>query len=404
MAVINDDEAPGVTGAGTTPTTADSLSQGAVLGILDITNPFYIHPSEHWGQNLVSTVLTEYNYSEWAMAISMVLDGKNKIGFVDGTIEAPDAGQPLYPYWIRNNKLVLSWILRSVSPTIAKSILYSKSARSAWLVLRSRFSQGDAFKIADLQEKVFALKQGTRSVTEFFTELITLYDELSNFRPLPDCACPHPCNCILSKIRLYHDQDRVIRFLRGLTDGFAGARSQVMLLDPLPSLDRVFAMMIQRERDQGGPPMEAFPAAVDTQVMFTRSDSSGRDSSLNARAPSFKRQGKRPVCSYCGYVGHTIDVCYKKNGYPPGYQPKAKKIAHAHAVTAPSNPVAETHQNSVQISQTEWSQFQQQYQRMMIAFQSSDGASTSQVRLPAQQQCAPHRLSSVVHEDTHDAQ
>ena len=137
MAVINDDEAPGVTGAGTTPTTADSLSQGAVLGILDITNPFYIHPSEHWGQNLVSTVLTEYNYSEWAMAISMVLDGKNKIGFVDGTIEAPEAGQPLYPYWIRNNKLVLSWILRSVSPTIAKSILYSKSARSAWLVLRS---------------------------------------------------------------------------------------------------------------------------------------------------------------------------------------------------------------------------------------------------------------------------
>nr|AFN53681.1 gag protein [Linum usitatissimum] len=342
MAVINDDETPGVplTGAGNAP--VDSASQGTVLGILDITNPFYIHPSEHWGQNLVSTLLTEYNYSKWSMAISMVLDGKNKIGFVDGTIEAPDAGQPLYPYWIRNNKLVLSWILRSVSPIIAKSILYSKSARSAWVVLRSRFSQGDAFKIADLQEKVFALKQGTRSVTEFFTELITLYDELSNFRPLPDCACPPPCTCILSKIRTYHDQDRVIRFLRGLTDGFAGARSQVMLLDPLPSLDRVFAMMVQQERDQGGSPMEIFPSAVDSQVMFTRAESSGRESSLSARAPSFKRQ--------------------------------------------------------------EWSQFQQQYQRMVIAFQNSDGASTSQARPPTPQPNMARRSPSMIHEEAREGQ
>ena len=404
MAVINDDETPGVplTGAGNTP--VDSASQGAVLGILDITNPFYIHPSEHWGQNLVSTLLTEYNYSEWSMAISMVLDGKNKIGFVDGTIEAPDAGQPLYPYWIRNNKLVLSWILRSVSPTIAKSILYSKSARSAWVVLRSRFSQGDAFKIADLQEKVFALKQGTRSVTEFFTELITLYDELSNFRPLPDCACPPPCTCILSKIRTYHDQDRVIRFLRGLTDGFAGARSQVMLLDPLPSLDRVFAMMVQQERDQGGPPMEIFPSATDSQVMFTRAEASGRESSLSTRAPAFKRQGKRPVCTYCGYVGHTIDVCYKKNGYPPGYQPKARKVAQVHAVAAPLSSPAEAHQTSVQISPTEWSQFQQQYQRMVIAFQNSDGASTSQARPPTPQPNMARRSPSMIHEETREGQ
>ncbi|CAN0915993.1 Retrovirus-related Pol polyprotein from transposon RE1 [Linum grandiflorum] len=170
------------------PPPVGSSGSASALGILDASHPYYIHPSESWGQSLVSTTLTEFSYSEWSMAISMVLDGKNKIGFVDGTISAPDPGQPLYPLWVRNNKLVLSWILHSVSPNIAKSILYSKTAKAAWTALRSRFSQGDVFKIADLQEQIFSLKQGTHTVTEYFTHLITLYDKLSNFRPIPDCS------------------------------------------------------------------------------------------------------------------------------------------------------------------------------------------------------------------------
>ncbi|CAN0905593.1 Retrovirus-related Pol polyprotein from transposon RE1 [Linum grandiflorum] len=372
------------------PPSTSSSGSASVLGILDVSHPYYIHPSESWGQSLVSTTLTEFNYSEWSMAITMVLDGKNKIGFVDGTISAPDPGQPLYPFWLRNNKLVLSWILRSVSPNIAKSILYSKTARAAWTVLRSRFSQGDVFKIADLQEKIFSLRQGNHSVTEYFTHLITLYDELSNFRPIPDCSCAPICLCPLSKIRLHYDQDRVIRFLRGLGEGYAGARSQVMLLDPLPGLDRVFAMMIQQERDLGPVLSAEFPsAAPDAQVMLSRSSTS--DPALGPRAQSFKRPGKRPVCSYCGYVGHTVDVCYKKHGYPPGYQHKGKRVAQANAVSTSPAPPSESEPQSVQVSHSEWSQFQAQYQRMLSVFQPSDGASPSQalVRAPSSQQAAP---------------
>ncbi|CAN1262313.1 Retrovirus-related Pol polyprotein from transposon RE1 [Linum perenne] len=225
--------------------------QGAVLGILDVTNPYDIHPSEHWGQCLVSEVLTESNYSDWSMSMLMVLDGKNKTGFVDGSILAPDSDQPLYPFWIRNNKLVLIWILRSVSPTISKSILYSKSARIAWTVLCQRFSHGDYFKIVDLQVQIFGFQQGLQSVTKYFTELVTLYDELRNFRPIPDCSCSPVFSCSLTKIRLYQEQDSVIRFLRGLNDSFSSPRSQVMLLEPLPSLNKVFVMMIQQERDIG---------------------------------------------------------------------------------------------------------------------------------------------------------
>lgn len=29
---------------------------------------------------------------------------------------------------------------------------------------------------------------------------------------------------------------------------------------------------------------------------------------------------KKPLCSYCGILGHMMDKCYKKYGYPPNKQ------------------------------------------------------------------------------------
>ena len=26
------------------------------------------------------------------------------------------------------------------------------------------------------------------------------------------------------------------------------------------------------------------------------------------------------MCSHCGRIGHTIDVCFRKHGYPPGHK------------------------------------------------------------------------------------
>ncbi|CAN1800881.1 hypothetical protein LINPERHAP1_LOCUS22725 [Linum perenne] len=206
------------------------------------------------------------------MSMLMVLDRKNKTGFVDGSILAPDSSQPLYPFWIRNNKLVLSWIFRSVSPTISKSILYSKSARVAWMVLRQRFSQ----------------EQGTQSVTKYFTELVTLYDELRNFCPIPDCDCSPVCSCSLDKIRLYQEQDSVIRFLRGLNDNFSSPRSQVMLLEPLPSLDKVFTMMIQQERDIG---VHSHSQPIGESQSHAFLAKTGPPQALAPRPPIFKKQG-----------------------------------------------------------------------------------------------------------------
>lgn len=106
----------------------------------DPLNPFYLHHSNSPSISLVSQILVGDNYTSWRRAMAIALSVKNKFGFVDGTIAQPQIGDAnLYNSWIRNNSIVISWIINSVSKEIAGSILYSESAREIWIDLLDRF-------------------------------------------------------------------------------------------------------------------------------------------------------------------------------------------------------------------------------------------------------------------------
>ena len=42
-------------------------------------------------------------------------------------------------------------------------------------------------------------------------------------------------------------RESVLKFLMGLNDSFSQVRSQVLLMDPLPSVSKVYALLIQEE-------------------------------------------------------------------------------------------------------------------------------------------------------------
>lgn len=76
-------------------------------------------------------------------------------------------------------------------------------------------------RISDLQEEIYHFKQGELSVTDYFTQLKILWDELINFRPYPARTCDNPCNCGAIQIaQQYMNNDYVIRFLKDLTEQY----------------------------------------------------------------------------------------------------------------------------------------------------------------------------------------
>jgi len=113
----------------------------------DQSSPFFVHPSDGPSSVIVSPVLDGSNYHSWARSMRRELGGKMKYELVDGTIEPiVDDFDPLFRHWNRCNYLVHSWIMNSVSPSIAQSIIFMENACDVWNDLKERFSQGDLSK------------------------------------------------------------------------------------------------------------------------------------------------------------------------------------------------------------------------------------------------------------------
>ena len=74
----------------------------------------------------------------------IALSVKNKLGFVDGAISKPSGNDSeLLNSWLRNNNIVIAWILNSVSKEIFASVLYSDSVFEIWCDLKDRFEQSN---------------------------------------------------------------------------------------------------------------------------------------------------------------------------------------------------------------------------------------------------------------------
>ncbi|GMI80076.1 hypothetical protein HRI_001676900 [Hibiscus trionum] len=281
-------------------------------------NPYYLHQSDNPGMVLVLQPLTNDNYNSWRRSMVMALSAKNKLGFVDGSISAP----PLIPAekfnaWTRANNLVNSWLLNVVSKEIAASLLNHSTTAEIWKDLEDRFQQMNGPRLFHLRKKIGELVQGSSSVTVYYTQLKILWDELMSAKSV--CSCSS-CTCGGVKKMVDDSQnEQTIQFLMGLNDSFSHIRGQILLVDPFPSLSKVFSWVVQEENQRS--------------VLISKP---AIEAAFAVKAVSKK---SRPQCSHCNMLGHTRDKCYKLNGYPPGYNVRSRP-SHPH--TAHSNVVKDS--------------------------------------------------------------
>ncbi|XP_065864501.1 uncharacterized protein [Euphorbia lathyris] len=300
-------------------------------------SPYFLPANENPSLILVTEVLTRPNYRQWSRCMRIALISKNKYGFVDGSIEALGSTDQHYNVW--RNTMVQSWIMHAVSPQIGQSTVYLENAKAVWDDLKARFSQGDNIRIAELQREIQYFKQGNLSISNYFTQMKILWDELHNFRPLPKCSCDPVCSCdAITRFRNYQDSDQVITFLIGLNPNFSTICSQILLMEPLPNLNRVFNFAIQYERQinpnsssltsNPTPEPTTFIAFNTGQHRSSNNSHNTNHSNRNATNNYQNNTNRKtnnsyfkqlPTCTHYGKEGHTEDICYRKHEFPPGY-------------------------------------------------------------------------------------
>ncbi|XP_042957991.1 uncharacterized protein LOC122293478 [Carya illinoinensis] len=282
------------------------------LNFSDQNNPYRIEHGDNTAASLVADLLTTENYVTWSRAMRRALRAKNKIGFINGDIKRP---------------AMVSWIHNSVSNSVRTSLVFVDDACAIWKELQDRLSQQNGPRIFQLKKSLASLSQGDDSVSIYFGKLKTIWDELALYEPMPECSCGQ-----LKILMERYQRDCVIQFLMGLSDCYSNTRDQIMLIEPMPALNRVFSMTQQQEKQHQ---MISGTPSPDLMAMFTKG-SFGNFKPTNRHERPYcthcKMQGhtldtcfkagnaKTPVCSHCNMSGHVIDKCYKLHGYPPGHK------------------------------------------------------------------------------------
>ena len=114
-----------------------------------------------------------------------------------------------------------------------------------------------------------------------------------------------------------------MKFLIGLSESFSQVKTQILLMDPLPSINKAYSLFNQEE-------MQRFvrnSVRVESTTLATKSQ--------NFATSSHNAKGKeKPLCIHCGKLGHTVDKCYKLDGFPLGFKFKNNKNASAHQVSS----------------------------------------------------------------------
>jgi hypothetical protein len=128
--------------------------------------------------------------------MQVALRSKHKLHFINGSLPRPIDEDHDSVAWDRCNTMIMSWISNYVEPEISQSILWMESASEIWQDLKDHFYQGDIFRISDLQEEIYLLKQGDSLISPHYPKMKKLWQELDNFRPLPESNCRANCNAL----------------------------------------------------------------------------------------------------------------------------------------------------------------------------------------------------------------
>ncbi|KAL9236387.1 hypothetical protein vseg_011066 [Gypsophila vaccaria] len=293
---------------------ADDKTKTSDFPKIDPSSPYFLGNHDGPGAKISNVILRRDNYDDWKQSMKMSLKSRRKFGFVDGTIKKPTTSFDLENWEVVHCTLV-QWIRNTIDPSLLDTVSYVDDASVLWAELAAQFAVVDGTKIHSLKTQLHNCKQAKgMSVTSYYGKLKALWDALILHEPPFSCKCTK-CECDIGKAAVQRlDNERLHQFFMGLDATLYGnIRSQQFQLDPLPTLNRAYNLVLQEERLRSetvpdiseitGFAMPSATSTVDWRVL--------RDKERTSRRPLF--------CNHCETRGHEITTCFFKTSRFPDW-------------------------------------------------------------------------------------
>ena len=88
-------------------------------------SPYFLHPTDI-GLEIVTNLFTSVGFKGWKRAVNIALSGKNKLGFVDGSVKRSTTSISLGKAWDRVNDVVIGWLLNAIDEKVAAVFFISR--------------------------------------------------------------------------------------------------------------------------------------------------------------------------------------------------------------------------------------------------------------------------------------
>lgn len=129
----------------------------------------------------VSEKLNGKNYILWAQSFETIVIAHRKQAHL--TDASRDDKDSTYVDWFADDAVIISWMLFSMEPAVARGVTMMQPAKKIWDALRKTYGyRKNVSKTFQVYQQIFILKQRDKTCQEHYSLLRGLIDELDIYR------------------------------------------------------------------------------------------------------------------------------------------------------------------------------------------------------------------------------
>ncbi|KAL6321118.1 hypothetical protein AAG906_012890 [Vitis piasezkii] len=236
----------------------------------------------------INEKLTPFFFPQWRAQFEALLIGYDLMDYV--TSESKH-------HWVRQDKLILSAILASTSPTITSLIATAKTSYDAWKKLSTMYASKSRTRAMQLKEELTLIQRGNRPIMKYLHAVKGLADEIA--------LIDHPISD--NDITLYVLNGKILAF-EELHDLLIGHENYLRRMEAATQQLMAAANFTTSHKGNGSPRSQG-------QYRFSSSNGPSRDPRRSNNQDRFNSNQRRyqPKCQYCDQMGHTAKACPQLN-------------------------------------------------------------------------------------------